>query len=202
MWFFQVEAQFSISDITSEETKFNYLVAQLEPKFMEIIWHIIKDTSKNDSTTKNRLLQTFKEIENQLVKRLLTEVELGDMKPSQLLRKMKSLGLDISDRMPRILWMDKMPDAVKNILIVSEEDIDKLTTMADKIIEMNLRSELAAVSNNNPSVAELLQKISSRELQIANLSGRNSRRRNRSSSRNATGEGNDLILKPILLFPF
>ena len=30
--FFQLEAQFKINEIVSEETKFNYLVSQLEPK--------------------------------------------------------------------------------------------------------------------------------------------------------------------------
>ncbi|GFQ71040.1 uncharacterized protein TNCT_90481 [Trichonephila clavata] len=64
IWFFQVEAQFSIANISQEETKFNYLVAQLDPKFIENIWHIIQSNEKNKySCAKNRLLSTFKESE-------------------------------------------------------------------------------------------------------------------------------------------
>ena len=42
--FYEVEAQLAISGFKSEEIKFNYFVAQFEPKFMENIWDIIKDT--------------------------------------------------------------------------------------------------------------------------------------------------------------
>ena len=45
IWFYQVEAQFKISGIVSEETKFNYLVSQLEPKYVENIWDIVKKNS-------------------------------------------------------------------------------------------------------------------------------------------------------------
>lgn len=62
MWFYQVEAQFKMSGITSEETRFNYLVAQLEPKYIETIWDIIKDSATEKySKAKARLLGTFKE---------------------------------------------------------------------------------------------------------------------------------------------
>ncbi|GFW22769.1 uncharacterized protein TNCV_2765811 [Trichonephila clavipes] len=46
IWFFQVEAQFSIANINQEETKFNYLVAQLDTKFIENIWDIIQSDEK------------------------------------------------------------------------------------------------------------------------------------------------------------
>ncbi|UYV82709.1 hypothetical protein LAZ67_22000643 [Cordylochernes scorpioides] len=36
-----VEAQFAINGISQEMTKFNYLVAQLEPHFVENLWDII-----------------------------------------------------------------------------------------------------------------------------------------------------------------
>ncbi|GFR22175.1 uncharacterized protein TNCT_331831 [Trichonephila clavata] len=93
IWFFQVEAQFNINRITSEETKFNYLVSQLEPRFLENVWDIIKDPENTAkySTAKERLLLTFQESENVRIKRLLTGLELGDMLPSQLLHRMTVL---------------------------------------------------------------------------------------------------------------
>ncbi|GFQ81649.1 retrovirus-related Pol polyprotein from transposon opus [Trichonephila clavata] len=124
IWFFRVEAQFNISRITSAETKFNYLVSQLEPRFFENVWDIIKDPANTAkySTAKERLLLTFQDSENVRIKRLLTGLELGDMLPSQLLRKMCSLGHpDISDKVLRTLWLEKMPESVRNIVIVSDE---------------------------------------------------------------------------------
>ncbi|GFQ67449.1 hypothetical protein TNCT_669521 [Trichonephila clavata] len=93
IWFFQVEAQFSIANINQEKTKFNYLVAQLDPKFIENIWDIIQSNEKNKySCAKSRLLSTFKESEEKSIKKMLTGISLGDMKPSLLLKKMKSLA--------------------------------------------------------------------------------------------------------------
>ncbi|GFW25480.1 uncharacterized protein TNCV_3722081 [Trichonephila clavipes] len=47
IWFFRAEAQFSSANIKQEETKFNYLVAQLDTKFIENIWDIIQSDEKN-----------------------------------------------------------------------------------------------------------------------------------------------------------
>ncbi|GFQ77072.1 uncharacterized protein TNCT_646171 [Trichonephila clavata] len=75
IWFFQVEAQFQISRISSEETKFNYLVSQLEPKYVENIWDIVNSKSDTKYTdSKNRLLSLFKESEYIRIKRLLTGI--------------------------------------------------------------------------------------------------------------------------------
>ncbi|GFV55859.1 peptidase A2 domain-containing protein [Trichonephila clavipes] len=72
IWFYQVEAQFQISKISLEETKFHYLVSQLEPKYVENIWDIVNSKSDTKYTdSKNRLLSLFKESENLRIKRLL-----------------------------------------------------------------------------------------------------------------------------------
>ncbi|GFW64996.1 transposon Ty3-G Gag-Pol polyprotein [Trichonephila clavipes] len=73
IWFYQVEAQFQISRISLEETKFHYLVSQLEPKYVENIWGIVNSKSDTKYTdSKNRLLSLFKESENLRIKRFLT----------------------------------------------------------------------------------------------------------------------------------
>ncbi|GFX67756.1 transposon Tf2-6 polyprotein [Trichonephila clavipes] len=134
--FFQVEAQFSIANIKQEETKFNYFVAQLGTKFIENIWDIIQSDEKKYSCAKNRLLSIFKDSEEKCIKKLLTGISLGDMKPSQLLRKMKSLavcGVNISEKVLRTLWLDKLPDSIKNILVISSENLKNLSVMVDKI---------------------------------------------------------------------
>ncbi|XP_035212313.1 uncharacterized protein LOC118186337 [Stegodyphus dumicola] len=149
------------------------------------IWDIIRDDTPNKySAAKERLLSTFKESENKRIKRLLTGLELGDLKPSQLLRKMRALGDadDVSEKILRTLWMEKLPDQVKNILIVSDEGTDKLATMADKILEMNPRIELASVVQEAGPYDMLLKKISSLEQQIATLSVQHTRDRRRSQS--------------------
>ncbi|GFY31271.1 hypothetical protein TNCV_752331 [Trichonephila clavipes] len=130
IWFYQVEAQFQISRISLEETKFHYLVSQLEPKYVENIWDIVNSKSDTKYTdSKNRLLSLFKESENLRIKRLLTGIELGDMKPSQLLQKLKTVATsDISDNLIKTLWLEKLPESIKNILVVSDENLSKLAS--------------------------------------------------------------------------
>ncbi|GFX94864.1 peptidase A2 domain-containing protein [Trichonephila clavipes] len=130
IWFYQVEAQFQISRISLEETKFHYLVSQLEPKYVENIWDIVNSKSDTKYTdSKNRLLSLFKESENLRIKRLLTGIELGDMKPSQLLQKVKTVATsDISDNLIKTLWLEKLPESIKNILVVSDENLSKLAS--------------------------------------------------------------------------
>ncbi|UYV65506.1 hypothetical protein LAZ67_3004543 [Cordylochernes scorpioides] len=74
IWFYQVEAQFNINAITSEETEFNYLIAQLEPKYIENVWDIITLDSKFKYTeSKTRLLNIFKDSESVRIKNLSQE---------------------------------------------------------------------------------------------------------------------------------
>ncbi|GFS55707.1 uncharacterized protein TNCV_132021 [Trichonephila clavipes] len=171
IWFYQVEAQFRIFRITSEETMFSHLVAQLEPRVLEDIWDIVKDSNPNKYTaTKERLLKIFVESENKKMKRLLTGIELGDMLPSQLLRKMRALaGTDVSEKALRTLWLDKMPDSVMCIVIVSEEHLDKIAAMADKIVEMAPRTVDIAAVQDSAGVDQLMAKIATLEGQIASL---------------------------------
>lgn len=149
IWFAQVEAQFELSYITKEQTKFNYLLANLEQNVVENIWDLVGDkSSRKYSIAKERLLSIFKTSEDRKINNLISELELGDLKPSQLLRKMRGLaGDNFSEKILKTLWMNKLPNYLQNILIVSDEEIDKLSEIADRIRdtkqidEVRIRSE-------------------------------------------------------------
>ncbi|GBM38200.1 Retrovirus-related Pol polyprotein from transposon 412 [Araneus ventricosus] len=193
--FYQVEAQFKISGITAEETKFNYLISQLDPKFVENVWDIIRSDSQTKYTdSKTRLLNLFKESENARIQRLITGIDLDDLKPSQLLQKLRSVATsDVSENLIKALWLGKLPDSIKNILIVSKEDTDSLAIMADKICDMSPKTEIYSTSYENNSSNELLDRVKNLEQQISALCIRTGARprtrnnnyfRNRSRSRN------------------
>ncbi|XP_055932083.1 uncharacterized protein LOC129962361 [Argiope bruennichi] len=193
IWFYQVEAQFSISGIKSEETKFHYLIAQMEPRFVENLWDIVTDTNENKYTAaKERLLNTFKESENRRIQRLVSEMELGDLRPTQLLQKMRSLATDgISDNVLKTLFLQKMPDSIRNIQIVSNEDIRKLAEMADRIVEMHPNREIYATSRSDiqqdSEINSLRSQIVSLERKINRLQLERSRSRSRAANQNSRG---------------
>ncbi|UYV81082.1 hypothetical protein LAZ67_19002721, partial [Cordylochernes scorpioides] len=178
-----VEAQFKIGGIIQEDTKFNYFISQLEPKYIENIWDIINSKSDNKySECKSRLLELFRESEGLRIKKLISGIELGDMKPSQLLQKLRSLATpDISDNLIKTLWLDKLPTSIKNILIVSEEDISKLAIMADKINEINSSKEIYDAEVPSSSTDRLIAKLEDLERQVSEL--RLDRSRSRSKNR-------------------
>ncbi|GFS99736.1 hypothetical protein TNCV_1095541 [Trichonephila clavipes] len=92
------------------------------------------------------------------------------MSPSQLLRKMRALaGTDVLEKALRTLWLNKMPDSVKCIVIVSEEHLDKIAAIADKIVEMAPRTVDIAAVQNSAGVDQLMAKIATLEGQIASL---------------------------------
>ncbi|UYV63569.1 hypothetical protein LAZ67_2004730 [Cordylochernes scorpioides] len=92
---------------------------------------------------KERLLRIFKDGESKRIRKLLSGIELGDLKPSQLLQKLKSLATeDLSDKFIKTLWLEKLPQAIQQILIISEEELDKLAVMADRIAELNPKAEI------------------------------------------------------------
>ncbi|GFW22538.1 transposon Ty3-I Gag-Pol polyprotein [Trichonephila clavipes] len=63
-----------------------------------------------------------------------------------------------------------MPDSVKCIVIVSEEHLDKIAAMADKIVEMTPRTiDVAAVQKDSVGVDQLMAKVATIEDQIASL---------------------------------
>ncbi|GFR20833.1 hypothetical protein TNCT_97521 [Trichonephila clavata] len=93
------------------------------------------------------------------------------MLPSQLFGKMRAVaGTDVSEKALRTLWLDKMPDSVKGIVIASEEHLDKIAAMADKIVEMTPKTvDVAAVQKDPVGVDQLLGEIATLEVQIASF---------------------------------
>ncbi|UYV81644.1 K02A2.6-like, partial [Cordylochernes scorpioides] len=168
IWFFQVETQFKIGGIIQEVTKFNCLISQLEPKYIENIWDIINSKIDNKySECKSRLLELFREGEGLRIKKLISGIELGDIKPSQLLQKLRSLATpDISDNLIKTLWLDKLPTSIKNILIVSDKEISKLPIMVHKINEINSSKEIYDAEVPSPSTDRLIAKLEDLERQV------------------------------------
>ncbi|GFV05205.1 transposon Tf2-6 polyprotein [Trichonephila clavipes] len=159
-------------------------VAKSNQETFEVYKDIIQSDEKNKySCAKNRLLSAFKDCEEKCIKKLLTGITLGDMKPSQLLRKMKSLaGVNISKKVLRTLWLDKLPDSIKNILVISSENLENLSVMADKIFEINSPENYSATADKS-AMKNILDKVCLLEKRISELSI--NRRNSRSKFKNS-----------------
>lgn len=201
LWFAQVEAQFSVSGISADATKYNLVISQLDPRYAEEIEDILTSppsTGKYDKL-KTELIKRLSASKERKVKQLLNEEELGDRKPSQFLRRLKDLaGPGVPDDFVRTIWTSRLPGSTQTI-IASQSDMDltKLAELADRIHDIVPCSpQVAATSVQSSSaydnmartIAQLTKQVSelSAEVRRGRHEGRgrsrSGSRRNRSSS--------------------
>nr|XP_042907727.1 uncharacterized protein LOC122271232 [Parasteatoda tepidariorum] len=205
IWFIQVESNFELAKITKDVTKYNYLIAAIDPETLAAVSDILLEPPATDKydTLKKRLIAEFSDSTNEQIRRLISEMHLGDDKPSHLLRKMRELGgRSITDDFLKTLWLQRLPSEMQAILSISSESLDKLAEMADKISEVRATPSNSGVfavqqtlkqdkyHNNNSfsslnEIQELKNEIAALSKQVERMSrGANKPHYRRSSSRN------------------
>lgn len=204
-WFIQFEAVVDPLK-TSDDQKFRYVLQQLQATDLQHLTDILYKppaTNKYDAI-KKRLLAVYADSEVKNFQKLVSGLELGDQKPTQLLRKMRELsGGMITDEGIRIEWLNQLPSQVRLILLVNtESSLDTLAAMADKMVEYYepASTSIAAVSTSssqgktNPQ-SEILDRLEKLTLQVAALQTRSRQRyrhpfRSRSRSRSKSFQRN------------
>lgn len=178
LWFKQVESQFYTLRITSDARKFHFIVAAMESEILAQVSDIVLNPPDifMYETLKKRLIERFSQSEQFRLKKLLTEIELGDQKPSHLLSDMKELANGkVSDDLLKTLWVQRLPTQVRAILSVSSDSLSNLASMADKIIEVaeikNDFSQISTAENMGLSRAKSAEneQINVLQTQIASL---------------------------------
>lgn len=177
LYFAQFEAVIAPQK-ASDEAKYQLVIAKLQLDELRQVSDIITNPPQEDKyeTIKARLISVYVDSEFRSFQKLLSEMELGDQKPSQLLRRMRDLaGAKMQDEALHFMWVGHLPKHVRSILAVSDQkNLTELATLADTIIE-NTRGmdEIAQVDaqqsqrRNSPPrernmetiIAELTRKI-------------------------------------------
>ncbi|XP_041483467.1 uncharacterized protein LOC121430256 [Lytechinus variegatus] len=201
IWFTQVEAQFLTKGISKQSTKFAYIVASLEPEYAQEIRDLLISPPKENpyDVLKYQLIQRTSASEQKRLHQLLISEELGDRKPSQLLRKMKQLlGTNtLEENILKQLFLQRLPTNIQVILASTRDsmEIEKLADLADKILETHSPihhsqvahlspSSSSATPSSNPEMAEMKAQIAQLSLLVQNLSAQQTdRSRGRSRER-------------------
>ncbi|XP_064470020.1 uncharacterized protein LOC135384763 [Ornithodoros turicata] len=126
LWFAHIESQFATRGIVSQLTKFHYVVSALSPNEAAEVRDIIMTppTSGPYDRLKEELIRRTTASEQRRLQQLITSGELGDRKPSQLLRRMQQLlgdsapSLDAS--IVRELFLQRLPSNVRLILTITD----------------------------------------------------------------------------------
>lgn len=138
LWFAQFEAIIAPQK-QGEDYKYNMVISKLPKEVVHQVSDILTNPPSENkySTIKERLINCYEESEHRRFHRLLSEMDLGDQKPSQLLRKMKEAGCGkINDDTIRLLWLRQLPASLTAILSVTNNiSLENLSELADKIYE-------------------------------------------------------------------
>jgi hypothetical protein len=165
MWFTQAEAQFTLAGISSEKTKFYYVISQLDHRYAMEVEVIITSLPERDpyTTQKTKLVRRLYPLREQHICQLFTLEEMGDGKLSQFRRYFRSFAPGMPDDFFRSIWSNQLPSNVKAMLTGQPEgDLDA----ADRIIEAAPQPALASVAPLPESNA-LLQRIKDLSRQVA-----------------------------------
>ncbi|GBO30590.1 Retrovirus-related Pol polyprotein from transposon 297, partial [Araneus ventricosus] len=199
LWFSQIKSQFLISGISQEETKFHHVVAVLEEDVLSYVSDLVgcKPNDNPYTQLKNRLITQLADSESVRLRNLLSDMQLGDKKPSQLLHEMQDLSMGkIEESVMRMLWFQRLPITTQQILSASTDKLASLALAADKIAEVSgvgtcvnsVEVESARLNRLEAQISELtfaVQQIQSNYKRFRNASPHR-RYRTRFSSRNSS----------------
>ncbi|XP_063357972.1 uncharacterized protein LOC134647520 [Cydia amplana] len=155
VWFIRTEAVLTPQKI-GDDAKFDMVVSKL-PK--EVILRLTDFLTKPPETNKyqalkSKLLTTLEDSKNRQIEKVLSEMDLGDQKPSHLLVKMRNLAKgSFPDDTLRIMWQNHLPTIVRAVLVASREtDLDTLANIADEVAEAT-KTHVAVVETPTHSAA-------------------------------------------------
>ncbi|XP_049886850.1 uncharacterized protein LOC126381422 [Pectinophora gossypiella] len=181
MWFIQAEAVL-YNQRLSDAAKFQLVIAKLGKQVITQVTDILLNPPESNEyeALKARLLNIYEESKSRQI--LIGEIDLGDQKPSQLLRRMQDLARGkVSDDTLNILWQNHLPPSVRAVLAVSDtKDVNTLATIADKVMESITPVNIAAVGSSTPGctsdAVSIIAEIAKINLRLNSMEKSNFRR--------------------------
>ncbi|XP_023229853.1 uncharacterized protein LOC111630069 [Centruroides sculpturatus] len=150
LWFHMCESTFALGSpkpITESTTKFNYVVTHLPPEVASMVRDIIISPDCTDPYGHIKV-ELIKRSSQQELRKLLAGEQLGDHKPSKLLRVLKrwAENFQIPDAVILELFIQHLLTSVESILAaITPLDIDKAVEVADHVVEVT-PATIASVS--------------------------------------------------------
>jgi hypothetical protein len=114
-------------------------------------------------------------------RQLLATEEIGDRKPSQFLRHLRSLAPDMPDHYLRSIWLGRLPPNVRTHLAGRPEiDLDTTAHCANCILEATSPSAISSIcqTNGTPGLEQRFEDLCRRVDQLATTT-RDTEQRNR-----------------------
>ncbi|XP_069962268.1 uncharacterized protein [Bactrocera oleae] len=155
-YFLSLEFWFAATGVTHDTRKYNLVMAQVPPsKLMELRAVIDSAPSLNRyEYIKSKLIAHFADSQQRRVQRVLSDMPLGDLKPSQLFNDMRRVaGTALCETVLIDLWASRLPPHAQAAVIASKGDVADKIAIADAIADsMNFR-QINVVGNQQPAIS-------------------------------------------------
>lgn len=198
-WFCQVEAQFATRGITTQLTKYNWVLPAIPQDVVATVSDVIKNPGEHAyNNLKKALIDRHKESNSQSLEKLLSGTQIGDRKPSEFYRHMKSLADNaniVNDGLLSQLWLRQLPVLIQAAVTSSgKTEVDGLLEVADKVYEVYQQQSLqmlnTPINPSTPNISELvaqnnrlLNELAEIRTKFDRMNGSRGRSRDRSRSR-------------------
>jgi len=137
LWFMAIEDIFLLHDVTEERDRFELSLGSLDLRHLQKVRHVLQDLHKENPyiQIKLALSQAYSVSRRKQIDELLYHTSL-DHRPTELLAHMRELlGQTNSPESLEKLFLDRLPKAVRRIVVASHSDsLDELAERADRVI--------------------------------------------------------------------
>lgn len=163
LWFRIVEKACAAANIVSESAKFGTILGYLGERYTQEVRDLIMsdDADRPYSTLKEALITRLGASQEQKIRRLLEQEEMGDRKPTQYLRHLRKLGgTSFQEDAYKSIFLSRIPQTARAILAAHNDlTLDQLAAIADNIVDtlqpVSSRPQVAETSTLNPGIPSL-----------------------------------------------
>lgn len=201
-WFIQIESQFTIGRIKNDVTRYNYLISALPQDVCESLLDVLEKPPETDlyENLKKTIISRHSLSIERRIKKLISDADIGDSKPSEFYRRLKVLAGNsgtVGDELIKNLWLSRLPNLI-NIALIPQMDseLSKILDTADKIFDsMQSSSNVSAIvkpkssencatcCSSNSDVKKLEKEISELKRMFKSFNFNRNRSRSRSRSK-------------------
>lgn len=196
IWFAQVEAHFTTKKLTSQKTRFDYVIASLSPEVAtEVRDLVLKPPETNPyDALKQQLIKRTALPQQQRLQQLFSLEELGDRKPTQLLRQMQQLLGDragtLDSTFLKELFIQRLPANIKMMLATAPAttSLEELAELADRVAEVAIPTVAAITpAQRSNEIEQLRAEVAKLQASLQSLTRERRRTPNRGARARSPG---------------
>lgn len=147
-WFTTMDFWFTASGIVADKQKTATVLAALNPNVISQLADVIASMPPTDRYVyvRAKIIELFADSEQRRLNRLLSELPLGDKKPSELYFEMKRVaGNTLGDAALKGLWTKRLPEFAQPVVAASAGTPAEFTKVADSIVDAMASSQINSV---------------------------------------------------------